>query len=118
VSHCVRFARGEIRRALSREDFAHLGITYHSQDMNLSEATVVRFRESLTPEQETAIRAIVLRDDEAPYRSVADSALSACQTYLALPGPTAAQITAQVRLLTRIVAALIRLYLRRYESVE
>lgn len=53
---------------------------------------------------------------EASIRAKARSALTANATFLAVPSPSAAQTTAQVKLLTRETQALIRLLLAEFDA--
>ena len=55
--------------------------------------------------------------NDASLRSLAIQALASNATYVALAAPSTAQNTAQIKLLTREVSALIRLFLQQLDSL-
>lgn len=57
-------------------------------------------------------------DNRDTLQARAVNALAANSTYMAVPNPAAAQVAAQVKLLTRECSALIRLLLGKLDSVD
>lgn len=95
-------------------------------DCSTGEATEVPFTDAevaqAAADTAAAVQAekdrAVLENNATTLKARADAALTMNATYLAIPAPSAAQNTAQVKALTAQVNAIVRLYLGRLDSTS
>lgn len=97
------------KRVPEAAEFADLGATV-VEIVEDGEALKISFDRDLTPEESQAVlRRALLTADEVSIEGKARQAVGQINTYLKITSPTAAQSTAQIKLLSRAVKQLILL---------